>query len=113
MKLEHWTKFVDFIFWLLSYVKCVVVKLYRFVMALWAPIHVKVKPDATKLIDWFNGRKTYVVSLFSIVALCLGYWEGSVTLSSLLSTLPCLVVAMTIRHGMARDAVPKVEGGTK
>jgi hypothetical protein len=106
--MKYWLNFVNFVFWLLSYVKRGIIRIARFIYALWEPVHVKIKPTAIVCIDWFNGKKTYIVSTFSILGLIVGYAQGSVNLSSLLSTLPCLVVAMTIRHGMARNAATAI-----
>ncbi len=102
--MKYWVVFINFIFWLLSYVKLVVIKVGTLLYTLYQPIYQNTHPTAVILIDWFNGKKTYIVSIFSIVGLLIAYKQGSVNLSSLLSTLPCLMVAITIRHGMARNA---------
>lgn len=110
--MKYWIAFINFIFSILRELKLGLIYIYKALKALWMPIYGHIHPTAIICIDWFNGKKTYIVSIFSIIGLILAHLEGSVALSSLLSTLPCLVVAMTIRHGMARNAVSVLEGGT-
>jgi hypothetical protein len=107
---KKWEKTVDFV---AKYVKMAVLAVCWLLYATFAPIHKNIKPAVIKIVDYVNGKKTYITSLVAIIGLFWSYHKGIVDLQGMLTTLPMLVLAMTFRHGMARHAVPSLEGGTK
>jgi len=111
--MKYWTSFINFIFIFIRAIAKLMRRLWNFAKAVYCPIYLQTHPTICKVFDWVNGKKTYIVSIASIIGLLIAYLEGSVSLSSLLSTLPCLIVAVTLRHGMyrhptkAKDEIPK------
>jgi hypothetical protein len=102
--MKYWIAFINFIFNVLCKIGDAFIAIYRFFKMLWMPFYVLEHPYACAIIDWLNGKKTYIVSTAAIIGLIWGYHHHSIDFGNLVSTLPVLVVAMTIRHGMARDA---------
>lgn len=108
--MQKWEKAVDFV---AKYVKIVVLAVCWFLYATFKPFHKNIKPAVIKIVDYVNGKKTYITSLLAIIGLLWSYQRGIVDLQNMLTTLPMLVLAMTFRHGMARHAVQAIEGGTE
>lgn len=102
--MKYWDELIDFIFYLLHFLKLGIVHLYKVLKALWWPIYLHVYPTACQIIDWTNGKKTYIVSGAGIIGIIMEYHRGSIALSQVIVNAPILVTAMTIRHGMARNA---------
>lgn len=56
------------------------------------------------VISWFNGKKTYLVSIGSIIAIWTAYIMGTNTdLSSCITQTVALILAMTIRNGITNS----------
>ena len=108
--MSKWEKTVDFIFY---YIKIIVKAACWFAYKLCFPFYKNIHPTVCKVFDWTSGKKTYIVSIAGIISLLIAYKAGTVDLANVITNLPMLVLAITFRHGMARDSVPKIEGGTK
>lgn len=108
--MDKWEKVVDFVF---HYIGIVVLGGAWFIYKLFYPFYKNIHPTACKVIDWTNGKKTYIVALLGILTLLWSYHKHVVDLQNVVMNLPMLVLAMTFRHGMARHTVPKLEGGDK
>lgn len=106
--MAKWEQLIDFIF---HYIGIVVFATAWFIYKLFYPFYKNIHPTACKVIDFTNGKKTYIVSLAGIFALLYAYHHGTVDLGNVVTNLPMLILAITFRHGMARHMVPKIEGG--
>lgn len=80
---------------------------------LWMPIYNIIKNPVNKIIDFINGKKTYFVSFAGLIGMWYAYQNNEINIGQLITNAPILIAAITIRHGMARHAVPVDEGGDK
>ena len=106
--MEKWGQGVDAVFKVIGKIRDAIC---WFFYALLNPFYRNLHPTVCKIIDFTNGKKTYIVSILGIWTLLYSYHKHVVDLQNVVTNLPMLFLAMTFRHGMARHMIPKLEGG--
>jgi hypothetical protein len=101
--MKYWIAFINFMFcWIVDPIVKGLISIYLFFKALWMPIYIQEHPTMCKVVDWLNGKKTYIVSIAGIIGLIIGFHEKAINLGQIITTLPLLITAITIRHGIGR-----------
>lgn len=55
------------------------------------------------MMDWLNGKKTYIISAVSAISAWVGVWAGTVDIATALIATQVALTGSAIRHGIANS----------
>jgi hypothetical protein len=68
---------------------------------------ITIQAKINNIFKFFEGKKTYIVSICGIIGAIFEYYHGKIGIQDLVTNIPTLLAAMTLRHGIHTESNKK------